>query len=187
MWSMTPCRDILNTWKSSNRRHMSYGGLRKWISFNVSQGPWPKKYPSIWKRARCLGSFLCVCSFCMLAFFSQILCCFGNMCVFDHCLFAWDVFSVTTRSRSDVRQSVSEWVGHGQIETLLMWLWWVMRDFTDVCHALAIYHWLLMGHIMSTGIGFFLFKWTFDCSLFWVWRKHSLTVRIFSHKSITKW
>ena len=25
-----------------------------------------------------------------------------------------------------------------------------------------------MGYIMSTGIGFFLFKWTFDCSLFWV-------------------
>ena len=79
------------------------------------------------------------------------------------------------------------------------------RDFTDVtlvsddtfwrlywcflgyCHALAIYHWPLMGHIMSTGIGFFLFKWTFDCSLFWVWRRHSLTVRIFSQKSITKW
>ena len=46
------------------------------------------------------------------------------------------------------------------------------RDFTDVtlvsddrlywcflgyCNALAIYHWLLMGHIKSTGIGFFSF------------------------------
>ena len=34
-------------------------------------------------------------------------------------------------------------------------------------------------------LDFFLFKWT--CSLFWVWRRHSLTVRIFSQKSITKW
>ena len=36
-------------------------------------------------------------------------------------------------------------------------------------------------------LDFCLFKWTFDCSLFWVWRRVSLTVRIFSQKSITKW
>ena len=44
---------------------------------------------------------------------------------FSFGLFTLFFISVTRRSRSDVRQWLSQWV-RVQIETLLMWPWWVM-------------------------------------------------------------
>ena len=44
----------------------------------------------------------------------------------------------------------------------------MVRTLTQCSIAISRLDGIGMGYIVSTGIGFFLFKWTFDCSLFWV-------------------
>ena len=152
IWSMTPCRDVLNTWKSSNCRHMSYGGSTKLTSFNVSQGSEPKKYPSVKKRSFfvCIQilslHFFCPCHVslfmfvCLRCVFScawvfalslQISCCLGcqKRNLISHAYWIQiNLWKLTPKLRfywilsSSVTSSPSKHLFHGHFLTMDIWV-----------------------------------------------------------------